>query len=86
MSVYVDSMRKAGSPKYDRMCCMIADTPNELEAMAVKLELKKSWKHNDLDGLDYYNLTAGKRTKAIMLGAISITTQQMAAKRQEAVS
>ncbi len=76
MSVYVDDMRpvtnKRRNWRYPDHCHMLADTDAELEAMAKRLQLDKSWRHGD-----HYDLTWGKRIRAIWCGAIPLSTREM---------
>lgn len=76
MSVYVDEMRlvwpKPRDWRYDRGCHMLADTNRELDAMARKLKLRKSWRHGD-----HYDLTASKRRQAVAAGAMELSSREM---------
>jgi len=82
MAVYVDDLRKT-PPKfrpakwrYDQACHMMADTEDELEAMARRLQLRKTWRHGD-----HYDLTAEKRRQALAAGALSITIRAATLRR-----
>ena len=65
MAVYVDS----GAIKYRRMkmCHMIADSLEELHAMADKLNLKREWFQNH--GTPHYDICQKKKADAIKFGA-----------------
>jgi RimJ/RimL family protein N-acetyltransferase len=64
---------------------MQADTLEELNAMADRLGLKRSWlqRKPGKPWRDHYDLTSDKRTLAIELGAVSITWRE-AARRNSA--
>jgi hypothetical protein len=80
MSVYV------GVPMWEWefgrmiMCHMVADTEQELDDMADKLGLRRAWKqenprgrkHGTVGALTHYDVSKGKRTQAIKLGAIPL--------------
>ncbi len=73
MSVYVDvSKYRFGRMK---MCHMIADTLEELHAMADKIEVPRRWFHNN--STPHYNIWSSKRALAIRAGAIEITDHQL---------
>ena len=72
MAVYVDNMKA----KYRRMimCHMIADTDEELRAMAGKIGVQQKWHQGD-----HFDICLEMRAKAIALGAIEITWRQCGA-------
>lgn len=79
MPVYVDNMRAP----YGRliMCHMIADTDDELHAMADAIGVQRKWHQGD-----HYDICLSKRAKAVSLGAIEITLRQagaMSARRKK---
>lgn len=83
MAVYVDDMR-AG---YGRMvmCHMIADTDEELHAMADKIGVARKWHQDTLAG-SHYDIALSKRALAVQFGAHEITWRQagsMCAVRRE---
>lgn len=57
---------------------MMADTDDELEEMARKLDLNGNWRHGD-----HYELTANKRKQALTLGAKPITSKEMVELRRK---
>lgn len=83
MSVYVDTLFYTSPSrrwKYELASHMIADTPEELEQMARKLGLKRSWKHGD-----HYDLTPNKQLAAINAGAILLDRKTFIKKRHESI-
>lgn len=66
MSVYVDTQKNP----FGRMLMshMLADTPPELHAMAVKLGLKPEWFQKE--STPHYDICQAKRKLALELGAI----------------
>ena len=70
MTVYVDDMRA----RYGRMvmCHMIADTEEELHAMASKIGVARRWYQGD-----HYDICLAKRELAIKLGAVEVTMRQL---------
>lgn len=66
MPVYVDNVKiKFGRM---RMCHMLADTLEELHAMADKLGLKREWFQNH--GTPHYDICMSRRVDAIGYGCI----------------
>lgn len=77
MSVYVD---EAVWP-YGRMmmCHMVADTYDELHAMADRLGIQRKWFQNKPGGTPHYDICKSKRVKAVELGAVEVDRRQMCA-------
>lgn len=78
MSVYVDKLTDYGW-RLGPSCHMIADTDDELHAMAALIGLKRSWhqavpKHS----ISHYDLVGSKRTLAVAVGAIELKTRDEA--------
>lgn len=71
MTVYVDDMRA----KFRRMimCHMIADTEDELHAMAERIGIAVRWHQGD-----HYDIALSKRALAVAAGAVEITLRQCA--------
>jgi len=69
MSVYVDRMQAAFGRMI--MCHMIADTPDELHAMADRIGVARRWFQTPPKAsFWHYDIAKGKRTLAIAAGAI----------------
>ena len=68
MAVYVDTPLFAF--KGMKMCHMVADTPAELDQMADKLKLNRSWKR--YNKLPHYDLSRSKREQAIAFVALPV--------------
>lgn len=79
MSVYVDPLFRYGGSKtfrWDRSCHMYADTLDELHVMARSIGLKREW-FQDHSDLPHYDLVSTKREKAVELGAVEHTREDM---------
>lgn len=86
MTVYVDPLfatRKSSRWKYPRACHMMADSPQELEEMARKLNLPAIYVQQPGTPLAHYDLTPNKRAKALELGAQEITAREMVSRMME---
>ncbi|OAE72574.1 hypothetical protein A7J71_11180 [Achromobacter insolitus] len=77
MAVYVDRMR-AG---YRRMvmCHMLADTDDELHAMADRIGVARRWHQKAGTPHSHYDICLSKRAQAVAAGAMEIDRQQLAA-------
>lgn len=75
MAVYVDDH----AAPYGRMVMhhMLADTDEELHAMADKIGVARRWHQNGMSG-SHYDISKGKRDLAVEFGAIEITVRQAA--------
>jgi len=73
MSVYVDTARNKFY-RY-RMSHMLADSLEELHAMAEKLGLRRSWFQPKSS--PHYDLCQSKRARAVELGAIEVDRRQV---------
>lgn len=74
MAVYVDDMRAA----YGRMvmCHMMADTDEELCAMADRIGVRQRWHQGD-----HFDICLQKRALAVAAGAIEVTQRELVAIR-----
>ena len=77
MTVYVDDMRAP----YGRMvmCHMIADTDDELHAMADAIGVARRWHQKPGTARSHYDIALSKRAAAVMRGAVEITWRQTGA-------
>ncbi len=75
MSVYVDNMRA----KYGRMVMfhMVADTTDELLAMADKIGVARRWLQHPGTPKEHFDIALGKRELAVKAGAIEIGNKQL---------
>jgi hypothetical protein len=75
MAVYVDNMRAP----YGRMlmCHMVADTPDELHAMADKIGVARRWYQGPPKGRwAHYDICLSKRAQAVAAGAVEIDMRE----------
>lgn len=74
MAVYVDDMRA----QFGRMvmCHMVADTDDELHAMADKIGVSRRWHQAPPRHDSHYDIALNKRALAVQHGAIEITWRQ----------
>lgn len=70
MAVYVDNMR-AGFGRMV-MCHMIADTSDELYAMADKIGVQRKWVQHLGTAREHFDICLSKRAKAVAAGAIEV--------------
>lgn len=78
MTVYVDNMRAP----YGRliMCHMLADTDDELHAMADRIGVARRWWQSPAKTSgSHYDICLSKRELAVTAGAVEITMRQAAA-------
>jgi len=84
MTVYVDDMfLEATVPNgsrrvHARWCHMLADTREELDAMADAIGLRRSWIQYPGTWREHYDVTESRRSAAVALGAVEITVLEMA--------
>ena len=74
MAVYVDTMEAS----YGRMkmCHLLADTDDELHAMADKIGVARKWWQRPPEHDSHYDIAKSKKALAIAAGAIEITWKQ----------
>lgn len=88
MSVYVDNMRAP----YRRMvmCHLLADTDDELHAMADRIGVSRRWHQKPGTTHSHYDICLSKRARALAAGAIEIdrrgVAQLLARKRLQALT
>lgn len=75
MTVYVDDMRA----KFGRMvmCHMIADTDDELHAMAAGIGVQRRWHQAPPAHDSHYDIALSKRALAVRAGAIEIRLREL---------
>lgn len=82
MSVYVDDAGiRADVPNGGHVvrgvwCHMTADTRAELDAMADRIGLRRSWIQHPGTWKEHYDVTASKRRAAVAAGAISVSGRE----------
>lgn len=78
MSVFVDS------PIYSfgrmKMCHMLADTHDELIAMADAIGVNRKWIQHEGTPREHFDVCKSKRELAVKLGAIEVTGRDIALK------
>jgi len=74
MTVYVDDMYASEIGRFRRMKMshMIADTEDELHAMADKIGVARRWYQGD-----HYDIALSKRALAVKFGAREVTMRQL---------
>lgn len=78
MAVYVDGERNGFGRMV--MCHMLADTPEELHAMADAIGMKRAWYQSpDKASFPHYDLSLTRRARAVAKGAKQISRQECAA-------
>lgn len=77
MSVYVDRMEAPFGQMI--MCHMMADSTEELVAMAVAIGVKTKWIQKRGTPYEHFDICKSKRAMAVKQGAIEITREQVAA-------
>lgn len=74
MAVYVD--KAANNFGRMIMCHMIADTPDELHAMADKIGLRRAW-FQKWASFPHYDLSKTRRAAALRAGAIELDRREL---------
>ena len=78
MAVYIDGARNGFGRMV--MCHMLADTPEELHAMADKIGMKRQWYQSpDKASFPHYDLSLSRRKLAVENGAKELTRQELSA-------
>lgn len=72
--VYVDDMQ-AGYGRM-KMCHMVADTDEELHAMAAKIGMARRWHQKPGTPQSHYDICLSKRAMAVQFGAQEITQRE----------
>lgn len=87
MTVYVDDMRAQFG--WMIMCHMLADTDEELHAMAARIGVARRWHQKAGTEKSHYDIALSKRALAVAAGAVEITwrdTGEIVRKRRAAAS
>lgn len=79
MSVYIDNFYITGGGNYGRMKMshMIADTTEELLAMADKIGVARKWIQYPGTPSEHFDIAKGKRDVAIALGAKAVNFREL---------
>jgi len=82
MAVYVDDMHKVAMGQLGRMkmCHMIADSTDELLAMADAIGVNRKWIQFAGTPREHFDIASSKRALAVQQGAIEITMRELAMK------
>lgn len=78
MAVYVDDMRAPFGRM--KMCHMIADSSDELHAMADRIGVARKWCQDRGTYREHYDIALSKRALAIKAGAIEIERHELGEK------
>lgn len=84
--IYVDTLINYGwvlRGKRVESCHMLADTLEELHAMATKIGMKLSWFQMSTNGTPHYDLVKSRRDRAIVLGAKELNRKEVVEKMAE---
>lgn len=76
MTTYVDDMRAPFGRML--MCHMIADTTDELVAMAARIGVQRKWIQYPGTPKEHFDIATSKKALAIAAGAVPITMRQCA--------
>jgi hypothetical protein len=76
MSVYIDDFRAAYHGML--MSHMVADTREELDTMADKIDVARKWIQKEGTRWEHYDVCRTKRNLAIKAGAIEVSTKDIA--------
>jgi hypothetical protein len=87
--VYVDDLspgvptdaqaRRVGARNGDLWCHLFADTAEELRTFAARLGMRPEWLQHAGTEREHFDLTPGRRTRAIRLGAQEIDNRAVVA-------
>lgn len=78
MAVYVDNMHETAMGKFGRMKMshMLADSRDELDAMADRIGVARRWIQYPGTYREHYDVSLSARTKAVAAGAIEIDMRE----------
>jgi hypothetical protein len=79
VTVYVDDMHLTEMGRLGRMkmCHMVADTTDELLAMADRIGVQRKWLQKAGTHHEHFDIATGKRALAVQAGAVEITMSQL---------
>ena len=79
MTVYVDDMHTTHLGQFGRMkmCHMVADSTDELLAMADKIGVQRKWLQSAGTHREHFDIAMSKRALAVAAGAVETTMSQM---------
>lgn len=82
MTVYVDNMHLSPMGRFGRMkmCHMIADSTDELLAMADRIGVARRWLQKAGSPYEHFDIAMSKRVLAVRFGAVEITMRELAGK------
>ena len=82
MTVYVDDMHRTRMGQLGRMKMshMIADTTEELLAMADRIGVARRWIQKPGTPWEHFDISLSKRAEAVKHGAVEITMRELAKK------
>ena len=75
MSVYVDNMKASFGRMV--MCHMVADTTDELLAMADRIGLARRWLQKAGTAREHFDVCLSKRADAVRFGAVEVGFGEM---------
>lgn len=78
MAVYVDDMHTTPMGNFGRMkmCHMVADTTDELLAMADRIGVQRKWIQHAGTSREHFDIASSKRVLAVAAGAVEISMRQ----------
>lgn len=81
MTVYVDDMFKSPMGRFRRMKMshMMADSTDELLAMADKIGVARKWLQHPGTPREHFDIALSKRGLAVAEGAVEVSVREMAA-------
>lgn len=82
MAVYVDDMYKSPMGRFGRMKMshMVADTSEELRAMASLIGLDEKHIQHEGTPREHFDVSMAKRKEAVLYGAVELTMRELAYK------
>jgi len=78
VTVYVDDMKAAYRGMI--MCHMMADSTDELVAMATRIGVNSKWIQKPGTAYEHFDISLGKRKLAVSAGAVEVTRKELVRK------